>query len=125
AFEKVEHVVPQWSFDDAFDEDDIRLFDNRIRKNLVAHFGNDVQYEYTVELKIDGLKVVLTYEQGKLVSAATRGDGRVGENVTSNVKTIRSIPLVLRSNATLVSEGEIFMPKSVFDEENIRRQKEG
>jgi DNA ligase (NAD+) len=124
-FEKVEHVVPQWSFDDAFNEDDIRAFDERVKRGLKAKFGEDISPVYTVELKIDGLKVVLTYENGYLVQAATRGNGVIGENVTQNAKTIRSIPLKLKNNETLITEGEIFMPKSVFYELNLEREKEG
>ena len=124
-FEKVSHAVPQWSFDDAFDEEDIRNFDKRVRRNLISKFGEDVTYTYTTELKIDGLKVVLTYKDGELVTAATRGDGRVGENVTQNVKTIKSIPHKLKESASLVVEGEIYMPKSVFDNLNKQREKNG
>lgn len=124
-FEKVEHKVAQWSFDDAFNEADIRAFDERIRKNLRAEFGESASPTYTVELKIDGLKVVLTYENGILVLAATRGNGRIGENVTQNVRTIGSIPLRLKQAVSLVVEGEIFMPKSVFHSLNKEREKEG
>lgn len=123
-FEKVEHAVAQWSFDDAFDEEDIRAFDERVKKNLRSEFG-DVSPEYTVELKIDGLKVVLTYESGKLVLAATRGDGRVGENVTQNVGTIKSIPQTLKEPVSLVAEGEVYMEKSEFEKQNKEREKGG
>lgn len=124
-FKKVEHKVAQWSFDDAFDEDDIRAFDERVRKNLKNQLGESSTPTYTVELKIDGLKVVLTYEEGELVLAATRGDGRVGEDVTHNVRTINSIPLQLKKPVSVVVEGEVFMRKSVFDEDNSKREKEG
>lgn len=118
-FEKVTHQVPQWSFNDAFDEGDIRAFDERIRRNVEEPFS------YTTELKIDGLKVVLTYEKGVLKLAATRGDGSVGEDVTNNVFTIRSIPQKLTRPVTLVAEGEIYMPKTVFDTLNRERKKRG
>jgi DNA ligase (NAD+) len=124
-FEKVEHKAPQWSFDDAFDEEDIRAFDERVKKNLRASLGEEVSPEYTVEPKIDGLKVVLTYEDGELVMAATRGNGVVGENVTQNVRTIRPIPLKLSKPVSMIAEGEVFMPKSVFDEINAEREKRG
>ncbi len=124
-FKKVEHKVAQWSFDDAFDEEDILAFDERVRKNLKNQLGEAPTPTYAVELKIDGLKVVLTYEKGKLVLAATRGDGRVGEDVTHNVRTINSIPLQLKKPVSIVVEGEVFMRKSVFDEENKKREKEG
>lgn len=118
-FEKIKHVVPQWSFNDAFTEDDIRAFDERVRRSLTS------SPEYFTELKIDGLKVVLTYEKGKLVSAATRGDGRVGEDVTNNVRNIKSIPHELNKPVSVIVEGEIWMPKSVFDELNRERKKRG
>ncbi|MHB1330844.1 MAG: NAD-dependent DNA ligase LigA [Minisyncoccota bacterium] len=120
AFKKVVHKVAQWSFDDAFDEGDMKAFDDRIKKNL-----SGADYSYTAELKIDGLKVVLTYEEGILKTAATRGDGTVGEDVTQNVRTIKSIPLKLSKPVSTIVEGEIFMKKSVFVEENIKREKEG
>ena len=116
-FEKVEHQVAQWSFNDAFNEEDIRAFDERVKKGLGEKFT------YTAELKIDGLKVVLSYEKGILKQAATRGDGRVGENVTQNVKTIESVPLKLKRPATCIVEGEIWMSKTVFDRLNKEREK--
>ncbi|MBI2065606.1 MAG: NAD-dependent DNA ligase LigA [Candidatus Zambryskibacteria bacterium] len=118
-FEKVIHSVAQWSFNDAFDEDDIHAFDERIKRML------KISPEYTAELKIDGLKVVLTYEDGILKTAATRGDGRVGEDVTNNVRTIGSIPLRLKKSASIIVEGEIWMAKSVFEKLNKERKKEG
>ena len=124
-FEKVVHDVPQWSFDDAFDEEDIRAFDQRVKRNLVKEFGDDVTYTYTVELKIDGLKVVLSYENGVLITAATRGDGKVGENVTLNVKTISTIPTKLKEPISITAEGEIFMTKSVFNDLNKIRKANG
>src|SRR3989344_265619 len=118
-FEKVEHSVPQWSFNNAFNEDDLRAFDQRVKKLL----GNSPTY--TAELKIDGLNVVLTYEKGELVLGATRGDGRVGENVTQNIRTIESIPQKLSEKVSLIVEGEIYMKKSVFDKLNKLRKKRG
>ncbi len=118
-FEKVSHAVPQWSFNDAFSEEDILAFDERVRRLVGSEFT------YTAELKIDGLKVVLTYEKGELVLAATRGDGQVGENVTQNVKTILSVPLSLKRPVSLVVEGEVFMPKSAFQKLNLERKKKG
>src|SRR3990167_1331032 len=122
-FTKVEHKVPQWSFNDAFDEEDIRAFDERINR-LLGHppAGGP---EYITELKIDGLKVVLTYEKGILKTAATRGDGKVGEDVTTNVRTILSIPQKLKKPVSLIVEGEIWMPISVFDRLNKERKKKG
>ncbi len=111
-FEKVEHRVPQWSFNDAFSEEGIRAFDERIKRLIGRSFT------YTAELKIDGLKVVLTYEKGLLKTAATRGDGRVGENVTQNVRTIATVPLKLAKPVSCVVEGEVYMRKSIFKKIN-------
>ena len=118
-FNKVVHSVAQWSFNDAFDEEEMRAFDKRVKKNL----GEDPSY--VAELKIDGVKIILTYEDGILKTAATRGDGKVGEDVTHNVRTIESIPLRLERPLSLVAEGEIWMPKSVFDNLNKERAKRG
>ena len=118
-FAKVEHEVPQWSFNDAFSEEDIKLFDDRIRKALGR------KPEYVCELKIDGLKVVLTYEKGNLVRAATRGDGRVGEDVTHNVRTIKDIPQRLAKPHSGIFEGEVYMKKSDFALLNKEQEKKG
>lgn len=118
-FEKVAHRVPQWSFNDAFNEDDIRAFDERVKRLL------KVSPEYIVELKIDGLKTVLTYENGVLKTGATRGDGRVGEDVTHNIRTIASIPERLKKPVSIIVEGEIWMGKSVLARINKEREKRG
>ena len=118
-FEKVEHAVAQWSFNDAFDEEGIRAFDERVKKSIGEN------REYLAELKIDGLKVVLTYEDGALVTAATRGDGQVGENVTNNVFTIKSIPHKLNKKINIIVEGEIWMGKSTLKTLNQERKKQG
>lgn len=125
-FQKVRHEVRQWSFNDAFDEEEIWDFNVRIQK-LLAGAGEKAgeNLEYTAELKIDGLHVVLTYEKGLLVRGATRGDGVVGEDVTQNLKTIESIPLKLKENVNVTVEGEIFMSKKVFAELNQEREKRG
>jgi len=119
-FKKVKHTTPQWSFNDAFTEDDIRDFDKRVKKMLGIS-----TLEYVCELKIDGLKVVLTYKAGKLVTAATRGDGVVGEDVTHNVRTIESVPLVLERPVDVVVEGEIWMSEKNLKETNAQRAKDG
>ncbi len=124
-FEKVNHVVPQWSFNDAFSEEDIRAFDVRIKKLLKENFKKEINPEYVVELKIDGLKVVLTYEKGLLRIAATRGDGRIGENVTNNVRTISSIPLKLHKPISMIVEGEVWMGKSTLEKINKEKKKKG
>lgn len=125
-FRKITHQVPQWSFDDAFTEDDVRAFDERVRRMLEKTLRKPVKPTYTTELKIDGFKVVLTYVGGILQTAATRGDGRVGEDVTQNVKTIESIPLRLKgSSGDFVVEGEIWMGKKEFTELNMQQEREG
>lgn len=118
-FEKVGHTVPQWSFNDAFDEENIRAFDERVKRLL------KIAPEYIAELKIDGLKIVLTYEKGLLKRALTRGDGRVGEDVTNNIRTITSIPPKLNKPVSIIVEGEIWMPKSIFEKLNKERKKKG
>lgn len=116
---KVKHLVPQWSFNDAFTEDDIRAFDERVRKLS----GNVPTYD--LELKIDGLKIVLTYEKGKLITAATRGDGVVGEDVTHNIRTIASVPQELKRKIDLVTEGEVYLTRSGFAKLNKEREEAG
>ncbi len=118
-FLKITHEVPQWSFDNVFTGEEFTLFDERVRK----HTGKPVSY--VAELKIDGFKIVLTYKKGKLVSAGTRGDGIVGENVTENIKTIRSVPLVLAKPIDCIVEGEIWLPRSEFLRINQERKKAG
>ncbi|MEN9390469.1 MAG: NAD-dependent ligase LigA [Candidatus Parcubacteria bacterium] len=119
-FKKIKHTATQWSFNDAFNEEEIRAFDERVRKGVgAAHVA------YTCELKIDGLKVVLTYKKGKLESAATRGDGTVGEDVTMNVRTIESVPLILTKPIDVVVEGEVWMSKKNLAKINAERRKAG
>jgi DNA ligase (NAD+) len=118
-FEKVEHDIPMLSLDNAFNKEELEAFDRRV-KSLV-----DGPFHYHCELKIDGLAVSLKYENGKLVQAATRGDGTVGENVTGNVRTIKSVPLTLRKPVTIEARGEIYMPKSSFLELNQNREENG
>lgn len=120
AFEKVTHAVPMLSLDNAFDEGDLREFDRRVRSLLG---GEAVQY--VVEPKIDGLAVTLRYEDGLFVRGATRGDGMTGENITQNLKTIRSLPLRLRRPLTLEVRGEAFMPKAAYERLNRERQARG
>ena len=117
-FKKIPHTVPQWSFNDAFTSDEMREFDERVKRFLKESFGRAVVPSYVCELKIDGLKVVLTYEDGILKSAATRGDGKVGEDVTANVKMIESVPLSLREKVSGVFEGEVWMAKSTLERLN-------
>jgi len=119
AFTKVEHQVPQWSFNDTFTPDDMREFDTRMRRAL------GFAPSYTCELKIDGLKIVLTYNKGVLKTAATRGDGAVGEDVTHNVRTIASIPLTLRRPIDVIVEGEVWMSEQALKKVNEAQEKAG
>lgn len=114
---KVRHAVPQWSFNDAFTEDDIRAFDERVRK------VSGTAPTYDLELKIDGLKIVLTYEKGVLATAATRGDGVIGEDVTHNIRTIRSVPQHLSRPVDMVVEGEVYLTRSGLKRLNASRKK--
>jgi DNA ligase (NAD+) len=107
-FNKVAHTHPMLSLSNAFGREDLDDFDRRIR----ASIGND--FSYVCELKIDGLAISLTYENGVFVRGATRGDGRVGEDITENLKTIRSIPLRLKKPVTIELRGEAYMPKKSF-----------
>lgn len=123
-FKKIRHAVAQWSFNDAFTPDEVREFDARVHKLLKPRFGT-MHPSYDCELKIDGLKIVLTYERGFLASAATRGDGEVGEDVTHNIKTIESVPLSLARPVDIVVEGEVWMSSKNLDELNRTRLKRG
>lgn len=116
-FEKITHKVPMLSLSNTFSTEDLRDFDARISK-LVP--GQNV--EYICELKIDGLAISIKYENGKLVSAATRGDGSVGEDVTENIKTIFSIPKVLKDNRSFEVRGEVYLPRKSFELLNTERE---
>ncbi len=116
---KVRHEVLQWSFNDAFTEEEIRAFDTRVRKLT----GRTPTYD--LELKIDGLKIVFTYKKGELVTAATRGDGVVGEDVTHNVRTIKGVPQRLARPIDLIAEGEVYLTRSGFARLNSEREKKG
>ncbi len=115
AFTKVEHKAPMLSLGNAFNEDEVRDFDRRVRQAI----GDD--YSYVCELKIDGLAVSLTYEDGLFVRGATRGDGTTGEDITANLKTIKSIPLRINQPLTIEVRGEAFMPKRSFEKLNKAR----
>lgn len=118
---KVRHAVPQWSFNDAFSKEEIESFDTRVRKMV----GERTAIHYDLELKIDGLKIVFTYQKGKLVTAATRGDGVVGEDVTHNVRTIKEIPERIRRPIDLTVEGEVYLTRSGFKRLNALRRAQG
>ena len=116
-FEKVIHKVPMLSLSNTFSIEDLRDFDSRISK-----LSSDDSIEYICELKIDGLAISINYENGKLVSAATRGDGIVGENVTENIKTIFSIPKTLKTKKSFEVRGEVYLPKKSFELLNKERE---
>ena len=115
-FEKVTHNIPMMSLADVFNEDEIRDFDSKIRKEGITP-------KYVCELKIDGLSVSLKYKKGVLVSAATRGDGVVGEDITNNVKTIKQVPLKLKEEIDIEVRGEIYMSREVLKKLNEERLK--
>lgn len=122
-FVKVEHGTRQWSFDDAFTFDDLEKWDKKV-KNFIEKAGlSNEKIEYCCELKIDGLKIVLTYKNGKLVTGATRGDGKIGEDVTQNVKTIKSVPLTLNKEVDITVVGEAWMSKKELERINKERLK--
>ena len=115
-FKKITHDKPMMSLSNVFNEEEVRLFDERIKKEGIIP-------EYVCELKIDGLSVSLKYKNGKFVSAATRGDGITGEDITHNAKTIKTIPLKLKENIDIEVRGEIYMSKKTLDELNKERAK--
>ncbi|MED3662482.1 NAD-dependent DNA ligase LigA [Ureibacillus sp. FSL K6-8385] len=118
-FKKVTHRYPMLSLSNAFNEEELRDFDRKIRQAI----GDD--YNYVCELKIDGLAIALRYENGIFVQGATRGDGSVGEDITVNLKTIKDIPLRLREPVTIEVRGEAYMPKKSFAELNREREENG
>lgn len=116
SFQKVNHKIPMMSLSDVFSESEVLAFGKRIEKE-------NIHPQYVCELKIDGLSVSLLYEKGKLVRAATRGDGVTGEDITHNVKTIKTVPLRLKEEVDIEVRGEIFMNKQTLEELNeVRRQ---
>lgn len=117
-FEKVTHKIPMMSLSNVFNESEIIAFDERIKKE-------GINPKYVAELKIDGLSVSLLYEKGKLVRAATRGDGTTGEDITHNAKTIKTIPLTLKEEVDIEVRGEIFMNKKTLEELNEVRKENG
>ena len=117
-FEKYNHQYPLYSLQDAFSREELDAFDARVRKEL-----DDVTY--ICELKIDGLSISLTYEQGIFVAGATRGDGFIGENITENLKRVKDIPLSLPEKLDITVRGECYMPRASFDQVNQTRQENG
>ena len=144
-FATVDHAEPMLSLDNAYSDDELRAFDERVRRGLGGDAGHSVAY--VAELKIDGVSVALTYEDGALVRGATRGDGTRGEDVTSNLRTVRAIPLRLRDrtlsdqtarrpldgprsgtapvSGRLDVRGEVFLPRKAFDRVNAQREETG
>jgi DNA ligase (NAD+) len=126
AFQKVKHEIPQWSYDNVFDFEELQAWEKRNKNYLKKEKGIDVEFEYFTELKIDGLKIILKYVDGKLVQAATRGDGVEGEDVTENIKTIRTIPLsILTKQKVLFITGEVWIANKDFKKINEERTKVG
>lgn len=124
-FAKVKHEVRQWSYDDAFDFIELKKWEDKA-KNFIKKDGlGREKLEYCCELKIDGLKIVLTYESGKFVRGATRGDGKIGEDVTSNIRTIKSIPLELREKVSITVVGEAWISQKDLEKINKERKKAG
>ena len=117
-FEKYSHQYPLYSLQDAFSREELDAFDARVRKEL-----DDVTY--ICELKIDGLSISLTYEQGLFVAGATRGDGSIGENITENLKRVKDIPLSLPEKLDITVRGECYMPRASFNQVNLARQENG
>jgi DNA ligase (NAD+) len=123
-FETIRHTIPMLSIDNTYSADELREFDKRVAKGLETK-----EYDYVVELKIDGLAISLRYEKGGLATAATRGDGEVGDDVTANVRTIRAVPLILLSDVqipeTIEVRGEVYMPTKSFIKLNRQKTESG
>src|SRR5262249_41879583 len=123
-FQKHEHIVPMLSLANAFNDDELRAWEERIVRLIGAHATDG----YTAELKIDGAAVSLTYEDGRLVTGTTRGNGKLGEIVTDNLRTVRGIPLRLsgkRIPERVEVRGEVYLPFDKFEELNAERAKAG
>lgn len=117
-FTKYQHQYPLYSLQDAFSREELEAFDQRVRKEFPS-------VSYICELKIDGLSISLTYENGVLITGATRGDGSVGEDITENLKRVKDIPLVLPEPINITVRGECYMPRASFDRVNQIRQENG
>lgn len=117
-FEKVAHDTPMLSLSNAFNAEELRAFDKRVREKVG-------EVDYMCELKIDGLAVSLKYEEGRFVQGTTRGDGTVGENITSNLRTIKAIPLTIKNPLSFEVRGEAYMPKTSFESLNAAKEERG
>ena len=126
-FDEVRHRRPMLSLGNAFSHDELRAFDTRVRRGLGLPAAPEpaAELRYVAELKIDGLAITLRYERGRFVQGATRGDGTTGEDVTANLRTIKSVPDRLKEPATLDARGEVFMPKAEFARINADREEKG
>jgi DNA ligase (NAD+) len=126
-FETVDHAEPMLSLDNAYSEEELRAFDERVKRGLAETGGVPEAIGYVAELKIDGLSIALTYRDGVFVRAATRGDGVHGEDVTPNVRTIRSIPLRLSEAVPgrIEVRGEVYLPRKAFERTNREREERG
>jgi len=125
-FKKVKHEVRQWSFADVFDFDELKKWEEKIKRMIEKEptLKNE-KLDYCCELKIDGLKIILTYKNGEFNQGATRGDGQIGENVTQNLKTIQTIPFVLNEKTDLIAVGEAWMSKKELERINQEKVKAG
>jgi DNA ligase (NAD+) len=126
-FATVDHAEPMLSLDNAYSEEELRAFDERVKRGLGETGGVPERIDYVAELKIDGLSIALTYRDGVLVRAATRGDGVQGEDVTPNVRTIRAIPLRLSAPVpgSIEARGEVYLPRKAFERTNREREESG
>ena len=127
-FEQVDHVEPMLSLDNAYSEEELRAFDDRVRRALEAAGQAVDAVDYVAELKIDGVSIALTYVDGVLTRAATRGDGSRGEVVTSNVRTVRAVPLRLNTGApsgAIEVRGEVYLPRKAFERMNAEQEQAG
>lgn len=117
-FDKYQHTYPLYSLQDAFSKEELERFDRRVKADFP-------QASYVAELKIDGLSISLSYQKGKLIVGATRGDGTIGENITENLKRIKDMPLTLKKPVDITVRGEAYLPKASFAAINLERQENG
>ena len=118
-FKQVKHKIPMLSLSNAYSEKDLKDFDKRVKESI----GNNV--EYVVEFKIDGLSVGLTYNDGVFITGATRGNGVIGEDITQNLKTVKTIPLRIDDNEEVVVRGEVYISKDNFEKINKQQEEKG
>ena len=124
-FTKVEHKVPQWSFDNVFSADELEEWHERVLRHMERLDIKEKEVAYTLEHKIDGLKVILEYQNGIFIQGATRGDGTIGEDITDNLRTIKSIPLVLPEHIDLIVGGEAWLSHKELERINKERHEKG